>query len=76
MILATETLGPIDEVLEELLDQEDVEVDPIDRMEGDSPLHKAVRYVNKLNKGDWASAAPLVELLVEAGADPRSGPSS
>ena len=59
-------------MLEELLDQEDVEVDPIDRMEGDSPLHKAVRYVNKQNKGDWANAAPLVELLIEAGADPRS----
>ena len=70
--VANEALGTIDEVLEELLDQEDVEVDPIDRMEGDSPLHKAVRYVNKLNQGDWASAAPLVELLVEAGSDPRS----
>ncbi|MCJ1436752.1 hypothetical protein MMC27_006134 [Xylographa pallens] len=59
------------DVLEELLDQEDVEVDPIDRMEGDSPLHKAVRYVNGLDKEDWAGAAPLVELLVEAGADVR-----
>jgi hypothetical protein len=47
-------------------------VDPIDRMEGDTPLHKSVRYVNKLNKEDWAGASALVELLVEAGADPRS----
>ncbi|MCJ1420479.1 hypothetical protein MMC32_006836 [Xylographa parallela] len=59
------------DVLEELLDQEDVEVDPLDRVEGDSPLHKAVRYVNGLDKDDWAGAAPLVELLVEAGADVR-----
>ncbi|MCJ1398162.1 hypothetical protein MMC11_001359 [Xylographa trunciseda] len=59
------------DVLEELLDQEDVEVDPIDRMEGDSPLHKAVRYVNGLDREEWSSAAPLVELLVEAGADVR-----
>ncbi|MCJ1284190.1 hypothetical protein MMC26_003521 [Xylographa opegraphella] len=60
-----------DDVLEDLLDQEDVEVDPLDRLEGDSPLHKAVRYVNGLEKEDWAGAAPLVELLVEAGADVR-----
>ncbi|MCJ1387708.1 hypothetical protein MMC18_000551 [Xylographa bjoerkii] len=59
------------DVLEELLDQEDVEVDPIDRMEGDSPLHKAIRYVNSLDTEEWRSAAPLVELLVEAGADIR-----
>jgi len=59
------------DVLEELLDQEGVEVDPIDRMEEDTPLHKSVRYVNKLNKEDWAGASALVELLVEAGADPR-----
>ncbi|MCJ1315654.1 hypothetical protein MMC15_000974 [Xylographa vitiligo] len=59
------------DVLEELLDQEGVEVDPLDRMEGDSPLHKAVRYVNGLQRGEWAGAAPLVELLVEAGADVR-----
>ncbi|MCJ1377933.1 hypothetical protein MMC17_001029 [Xylographa soralifera] len=59
------------DVLEELLDQEDVEVDPLDRMEGESPLHKAVRYVNGLDAEEWAGAAPLVELLVEAGADVR-----
>ena len=46
-------------------------MDPLDRVEGDSPLHKAVRYVNGLDKDDWAGAAPLVELLVEAGADVR-----
>ena len=54
-----------------MLDQEGVEVDPIDRMDEDTPLHKAVRYVNKLDAEDWQGAAPLVELLVEAGADPR-----
>ncbi|MCJ1296449.1 hypothetical protein MMC34_008015 [Xylographa carneopallida] len=59
------------DVLEELLDHEGVEVDPLDRLEADSPLHKAVRYVNALRAEEWAGAAPLVELLVEAGADVR-----
>lgn len=61
-------------MIEELLDQEDVEVDPIDRMDGDTPLHKAIRFVNSLDKADWGSAAALVDLLVEAGADLRYGP--
>ena len=63
--------GTLDDVLEELLDHEGVEVDPLDRLEADSPLHKAVRYVNALRAEEWAGAAPLVELLVEAGADVR-----
>jgi len=55
--------------MEELLDQEGVEVDPIDRMEGDTPLHSAVRYINKLTKSEWAGAMPLVDILIEAGTD-------
>ena len=61
----------IDEVLDSLLDQEGLEVDPIDRLEGDSPLHKAVRFVNSLEKKDWTSGGSLVELLLDAGADPK-----
>ncbi|MCJ1474959.1 hypothetical protein MMC13_003619 [Lambiella insularis] len=71
-IAATYGSWETDDVLEELLDQEGVEVDPIDRMDGDTPLHKAIRYVNGLDKADWASAATLAELLVEAGADLRA----
>jgi hypothetical protein len=41
-------------------------------MEADTPLHKAVRYVNKLNKAEWASAGlPVVDILLDAGCDPR-----
>ena len=58
-----------------LLDQEGLEVDPLDRLEGDTPLHKAVRFVNGLPKGDWEEAKAMVELLLDAGADPRSVPS-
>ena len=61
----------IDEVLDHLLDQEGLEVDPLDRMDGDTPLHKAVRFVNKLDREEWPSGTALVELLIDAGADPR-----
>ncbi|KAI9806342.1 MAG: hypothetical protein M1825_006457 [Sarcosagium campestre] len=59
------------EVLDTLLDQEGLEVDPLDRMEGDTPLHKSIRYINSLSKKEWESGKPLVELLLDAGADPR-----
>jgi hypothetical protein len=58
-------------VLDLLLDQEGLEVDPIDRLEADTPLHKAVRFVNGLAKSEWEIGASLVELLLDAGADPR-----
>lgn len=64
-------LGRSDEVLDMLLDQEGLEVDPIDRMESDTPLHKAVRFINGLSKEEWESAASIAELLLDAGADPR-----
>ena len=61
----------LDEVLDMLLDQEGVEVDPINRMESDTPLHKAVRFINGLSKADWENGASIAELLLDAGADPR-----
>lgn len=61
-----------DEVLDTLLDQEGLEVDPIDRMELDTPLHKAVRFINGLAKEEWESGTSIAELLLDAGADPRS----
>jgi len=64
------TYGSYD-VLDTLLDQEGLEVDPVDRMEGDTPLHKAVRYVNSCSKDGWKKSAAFVELLIDAGADPR-----
>jgi hypothetical protein len=61
----------IDEVLDILLDQEGLEIDEIDRMEADTPLHKAVRYVNSLSKPDWPAGTPVVDILLDAGCDPR-----
>ncbi|KAI9881134.1 MAG: hypothetical protein M1830_008292 [Pleopsidium flavum] len=59
------------EVVDTLLDQEGLEVDPLDRLEEDTPLHKAVRFVNGLAKGEWEDGKAMVELLLDAGADPR-----
>lgn len=53
-----------------LLDQEGVEVDGMERMDGDTPLHKAVRWVNEVGEAG-EGAVEGVELLVEAGADVR-----
>ena len=64
-------MSTIDEVLDHLLDQEGLEVDPLDRMDGDTPLHKAVRFTNQLPKSEKEGGAAFVELLIDAGADPR-----
>lgn len=60
-----------DEILDILLDQEGIEIDLTDRIEGDLPLHKAVRYANSLPKNDWPAGTPIVEILLDAGCDPR-----
>ncbi|KAL8728882.1 MAG: hypothetical protein Q9166_005122 [cf. Caloplaca sp. 2 TL-2023] len=59
------------EVLDTLLDQENLEVDPLDRLERDTPLHKAVRFINTLPTSQWESASSIADLLIDAGADPR-----
>ncbi|KAL8866505.1 MAG: hypothetical protein Q9174_006265 [Haloplaca sp. 1 TL-2023] len=59
------------DVLDMLLDQEGLEVDPIDRLEKDTPLHKAVRFINDLPSSDWSGASSIAEILIDAGADPR-----
>jgi len=58
------------ECLDLLLDQEGVEVDPRNRMEGDTPLHSAARLsAQGIDAEEDAKA--VVEMLLEAGADPR-----
>ncbi|KAF8418205.1 hypothetical protein EV426DRAFT_343596 [Tirmania nivea] len=56
------------EALDQLLDQEGVEVDPLDNFEKETPLHKAVKYANHK---DEEVGTEMVELLLDAGADPR-----
>lgn len=59
------------DVLDSILDQEGVEIDGQERRDGDTCLHKAVRYCNGLDKGEWESGSAVVDILVDAGCDPR-----
>ncbi|KAF2456007.1 hypothetical protein BDY21DRAFT_65708 [Lineolata rhizophorae] len=59
------------DVLDLLLDQEGVEIDHEDRMEKDTPLHKAVRFVNSLKPESWEDGKEIVDILIDAGCDPR-----
>jgi hypothetical protein len=56
-----------------LLDQEGFECDPINRTEGDTPLHSAVRYINSLTPSPETAefASSLIGMMCEAGNDPR-----
>ncbi|KAK4507576.1 hypothetical protein PRZ48_001311 [Zasmidium cellare] len=57
------------EVLDTILDQEGVEIDGQERREGDTCLHKAVRFANE--EGDKERGRAVVDILVDAGCDPR-----
>ncbi|KAL1297139.1 hypothetical protein AAFC00_004715 [Neodothiora populina] len=59
------------DVLDMLLDQEGVEIDDVEKRDGDTCLHKAVRYVNSLSKDEWKEGEAIVDILVDAGCDPR-----
>lgn len=54
--------------MNELLDIEYLECDPLTRREKETPIHCAVRYANER---DVALGEAMVKMLVEAGADPR-----
>ncbi len=54
-----------------LLDQEGFECDPINRREGDTPLHSAVRWANEVREDQREFASSLIEMMLEAGSDPR-----
>lgn len=56
------------EVLDYLLDQEGVEIDPKDRLQSDTPLHRAVQFA--AGPGNAAAGKQIVELLIECGAQP------
>ena len=54
-----------------LLDQPDFECDPINRLEGDTPLHTAIRWLNAEPPAQRPFGAALVEMMLEAGSSPR-----
>lgn len=43
----------------------------MEKREGDTCLHKGVRFVNGLDKSEWGQGAGVVEILIDAGCDPR-----
>lgn len=53
--------------MDELLDQEGLDVDLANKIEQDTPLHKACEYARREKQHGLA----VVEMLTEAGADPR-----
>lgn len=57
-----------------LLDQDGFECDPVNRSEGDTPLHCAVRYINGLprSQDNDTFASELVSMMIEAGSDARA----
>ena len=54
--------------MNELLDVEFLECDPLTRRDKETPLHSAVRYTNER---EVELGEAIVKMLVEAGADPR-----
>jgi hypothetical protein len=70
--LNTTDLGLLtDEIIDLLLDQPNFECDPVNRMEGDTPLHSAVRWINSEPEAQRDFGASLVEMMLEAGSSPR-----
>lgn len=61
----------IGDIIDLLLDQEGFECDPINPRDGDTPLHSAVRWINSLSQDKWESASGLIEMMLEAGNEPK-----
>jgi len=59
------------EVIDALLDQPGFECDPINRVEGDTPLHTAIRWINSEPTEQREFGNSLVDMMLEAGSSPR-----
>ncbi|KAL7947221.1 hypothetical protein V8C42DRAFT_317140 [Trichoderma barbatum] len=59
------------EIIDHLLDQPDFECDPINRLEGDTPLHSAVRWLNAEPPAQRPFGHHLIDMMLEAGSNPR-----
>ncbi|KAI1263757.1 ankyrin repeat protein [Xylariaceae sp. FL1019] len=58
------------DIIDTLLDQPDFECDPINRVEGDTPLHSAIRWINS-KPAEREFGNQLVEMMLEAGSSTR-----
>lgn len=59
------------EIIDMLLDQDGFECDPVNRVEGDTPLHTAIRWINSEPPAQREFGAALVEMMLEAGSSTR-----
>ncbi|KAI5464081.1 hypothetical protein BGZ63DRAFT_143811 [Mariannaea sp. PMI_226] len=59
------------EIIDLLLDQHEFECDPINRLEGDTPLHTAIRWINSEPRAQRPFGNALVEMMLEAGSNTR-----
>ncbi|GJN67593.1 hypothetical protein PLIIFM63780_005036 [Purpureocillium lilacinum] len=60
------------EVIDLLLDQPAFECDPVNRLEGDTPLHSAIRWLNAEPPAQRPFGLALVSMMLEAGSSPRA----
>ncbi|KAH8886770.1 hypothetical protein GQ53DRAFT_750417 [Thozetella sp. PMI_491] len=60
------------EIIDTLLDQPDFECDPISRVDGDTPLHAAIRWINSEPPEQREFGNALVEMMLEAGSSTRT----
>lgn len=60
-----------DDIIDYLLDQENFECDPVNRVEGDTPLHTAIRWINSEPEAQREFGNALVDMMLEAGSNPR-----
>lgn len=54
-----------------LLDQPNFECDPVNRAEGDTPLHSAIRWINSEPPAQREFGNALVDMMLEAGSSTR-----
>lgn len=54
-----------------LLDQPSFECDPLTRLDGDTPLHSAIRWLNSEPVAQRPFGKALIEMMLEAGSNPR-----
>ncbi|KAI1379723.1 hypothetical protein F4677DRAFT_441924 [Hypoxylon crocopeplum] len=60
------------EVIDTLLDQPNFECDPTNRIEGDTPLHSAIRWINSEPPAQRDFGNALVQMMLEAGSGTRA----
>ncbi|KAK0628211.1 hypothetical protein B0T17DRAFT_487855 [Bombardia bombarda] len=59
------------EIIDMLLDQPGFECDPTNRLEGDTPLHSAIRWINSEPPAQREFGNSLVDMMLEAGSSTR-----